>query len=621
MLSDPARRWLVRLARAALLLAPTAFSFALDGWLRGASLPVGEPDERDSYLVSLLWSGLVWSLLLAGAGSASRGRWLSRVLFALVFPLALGSQAYLFGRYHGYLGRTSAEFAANFIDTGLVLLRGALGEVARAVLPMLAGALLVLWAVARMPPLRQGALWVLLGPLALAAAIWEQPFRPWPMAAAPDALYLASAGTILANQFGSGPNPGLLTPGARRSLPVPALAPAPHPARDVLFIILESARTDAVCLAYDPACRRTEATNRLFPERIPFTQMRAVDSNTATSLSVLWSGLPSSAPREQTHSAPLLFDYARAAGFDTAYWTSQNLLFGNAGLWSDGLAARLRLGAGDVEPDADMLKGADEQLLADRVIAELPRLREPFFAVLQLANTHFPYQFDAARPMLGKADNPEPRYSPRWLYQEALYQQDLELARILSALRKSDAGRRTVIVYTSDHGEAFGEHGTTLHGSSVYDEELRVPAWVDAPPGTLGAGEEAALRARRDRPLFHVDLVPTLLDLLGLGGEPKLAPFRARMPGHSLLGPPEDEPPQLLDNCTGLWGCALENWGAMEGQTKLISRASDPGWRCFDVSRDPGERSPLPLDAPACSRLSTLANAAFGGPASAHAAR
>ena len=137
------------------------------------------------------------------------------------------------------------------------------------------------------------------------------------------------------------------------------------PARNVLFVILESVRADSVCMEHDPECRRTEATNRLLPGRYPFTQMRSMASCTAISLAVLWSGLLPTESRDTLHTWPLIFDYARAAGYDTAFWTSQNMMFGNARLWVKNLGVNQFISATELEPTSDLDMGAPETLLAD----------------------------------------------------------------------------------------------------------------------------------------------------------------------------------------------------------------------------------------------------------------
>ena len=104
-----------------------------------------------------------------------------------------------------------------------------------------------------------------------------------------------------------------------------------------MLIVSESVRAADACGVPTAGCATTPFTNALLPDRFGFTQMRSLDSTTAVSLAVLWAGLKPTASREQLHKAPLLWEYAHAAGFDTGYWTSQNLFFANAGKWLEGL--------------------------------------------------------------------------------------------------------------------------------------------------------------------------------------------------------------------------------------------------------------------------------------------
>lgn len=70
-----------------------------------------------------------------------------------------------------------------------------------------------------------------------------------------------------------------------------------------------------------------------------------------------------------------------------------------------------------------------------------------------------------------------------------------------------------LVILTSDHGESFREHGTWLHGWTLYEEETRVPLLVRLP-----GGEHAGRRI--DTRASLVDIPPTLFDLLGWKGEP-----------------------------------------------------------------------------------------------------
>jgi len=67
----------------------------------------------------------------------------------------------------------------------------------------------------------------------------------------------------------------------------------------------------------------------------------------------------------------------------------------------------------------------------------------------------------------------------------------------------------TIVIVTADHGDAFGEHGKFFHGTSLYEEILRVPLII------AGPGIEAGAVVRQQVSLL--DLAPTIVGLLGLG--------------------------------------------------------------------------------------------------------
>lgn len=97
-------------------------------------------------------------------------------------------------------------------------------------------------------------------------------------------------------------------------------------------------------------------------------------------------------------------------------------------------------------------------------------------------------------------------------YIEALYdglvtRMDTDVARFLRELNALVPAEQLMVVLTSDHGEAFLEHGHLGHGVSLYDEQLRVPLVVQYPDGRAGLS---------DVPVSGVDVLPTVLATVGL---------------------------------------------------------------------------------------------------------
>jgi len=599
------------------LLVVPLVGVLLDLKRRGARIALFDRDDRVTYGASFAESLCVWGLLLFAA-SRRRGwqRQLAAVLFVVMVTFTIGGQSYFFQQYNAYLNVDVSVFASNFMDSVLNQLVADLPNYLRAKLPPLGLALLVLWAARRViRPARLPALTLSpLAPLMLVGSFFIPTQHRSEQASTPDTLYLNAIGGLLRTQLGYTDQSNQLRPRARNSLPVPPLLRARVPKRNVLFIILESVRADTTCIEHDPSCKRTEATNNLLPDRYPFTQMRSMDSCTAISLAVLWSGIKPIESRDTLHEWPLIFDYAKSLGYETAYWTSQNMMFGNVRLWVKNLGVDHRVTATDLDPTSDLDMGAPEKFLAEHVSQNIGKLNEPFMAVIQLSNVHYPYYLDLAQPTPFQpwttSKSPEENAHFKNFYQNAVWQQDQHIAKMIAALKASPAGKNTVVVYTSDHAEAFREHGQMGHTFSIFDEEVHVPAWIDAPAGTLTDEEAKNLRDKQHEYLFHVDVAPTVLDLMGVPDDPRISEYRAKMPGHSLLRSELTTAPLPLTNCAGVWSCAFENWGIMQGPRKLEARSWDVGWNCYDVETDPFEQARLPLDQ--CDDLLKVAQKTYG---------
>lgn len=584
---------------------------------RGERLSKFGAPELQSYCLSLLCGLFFWGVLYLGALLTTGGfRYLLTTVFCFFLTAALGSQGYFFQQYHAYINRDVARYATNFTESIFHQVGADFENYLSFNLPALIASLALLWVGrAFVSPLRRRQLALTLGVLAvffLSLATPVQQDRR--QASTLDMLYMDAAGVLLLNVLGLSPESGMERPRTRSSTPLLPLHPKRSAERNIVFVILESVRKDAVCNSYDEKCRRTPYTNRLLPERVPLAQMRSLASSTAISMAVLWSGLAPTESRELLHTAPLLFDYAKQAGYQTGYFTSQSILFGNMRLWLQNLGVDRMFTGTDVDPECDIDIGVSEELFADRAITEFASLQEPFFLTMQLSNGHYPYlvRKNGPQPFQPSTTNKAPEHNRSFFnhYQNAVYQQDEHLARVLQSIKNSPAGERTIIVYTSDHGEAFREHQQMGHTFSVLDEEVLVPAWIDAPRGTLSPEERKTLEEKTEAFTFHPDLSATILDLLGIYNDPQIAPHRAHMQGVSLISEGANDRPLPMTNCSPLWSCAFENWGVMRRNLKLEGRAWDAQYHCWDLLLDPAESTNL--GEPACGELFEVAQRTYG---------
>jgi arylsulfatase A-like enzyme len=165
---------------------------------------------------------------------------------------------------------------------------------------------------------------------------------------------------------------------------------------------------------------------------------------------------------------------------------------------------------------------------------------------------------------------------------------DAQVGRLLAAIVDAGLAPRTAIVVTSDHGEAFGEHGVVRHGHEVWEELVHVPLIVHVPTAT-----PRHVQARRSA----IDLVPTLLELTSAPPPPPPGQGRDFVSGQSLLpdvlgpnGRPEEERPVLVDMPEGPYND--ERQAFFDGAYKLIATNGRP-LGLYDLNADPGEAHDL----------------------------
>lgn len=135
----------------------------------------------------------------------------------------------------------------------------------------------------------------------------------------------------------------------------------------------------------------------------------------------------------------------------------------------------------------------------------------PFFAVLNYYDAHDPYEPPAGAPRpfstLHASDSGRSvAERARDAYDDCLAYLDSQLERLFADLEGRGILKNTVVIVTSDHGEAFGEHRLQGHGLSLYRQELHVPLVVVLPTG-FGAGQRVA------HPVSLRDLPATIAEL------------------------------------------------------------------------------------------------------------
>jgi arylsulfatase A-like enzyme/Flp pilus assembly protein TadD len=288
---------------------------------------------------------------------------------------------------------------------------------------------------------------------------------------------------------------GLVVAGRAASLPR-------DPSRSVLLVTIDTLRCDALGV-YGNRQGASPTIDRLAREGVLFRNAHAHNVVTLPSHANILSGrLPfehgvrGNAGFRFPADVDTLAALLRARGFRTGAFVSGFPLDSRFGLARgfevyDDLFGEVHSASSFVVPERS---AAETVAAAARWIA---RLKDgPFFCWVHLYDPHVPYR-------------PPPPHADRFAsapYLGEVAAADEALGALVAPLSAST--HPPLLALTSDHGEGLGDHGETTHGLFAYESTLHVPLILHAPglltPRVVGDA------------VGHVDLLPTILDLLGM---------------------------------------------------------------------------------------------------------
>ncbi len=242
--------------------------------------------------------------------------------------------------------------------------------------------------------------------------------------------------------------------------------------------------------------------------------------------------------------------YFRRAGYETAYYGKWHLCFDQKDVDAHGFET----------PRAPMDKTQDQDTRAAssaaRFIAQ--KHERPFLLVVSLLNPHNICEYARGQELpcgpIGQTPTPEqcppapanlapPENEPdtmtmmrkgyhasplfpvgdfdaakwrqlRWAYYRMIEKVDAEIGRVLQALRRAGLEEKTVIIFTSDHGECAGAHGFNQK-TVFYEESVHVPLIVSQKGVTRQGISEKMVNT-------GLDILPTMLDFAGLAQPQRL---------------------------------------------------------------------------------------------------
>jgi len=336
--------------------------------------------------------------------------------------------------------------------------------------------------------------------------------------------------------------------------------------KDILLITVDALRADHVG-AYGYPRPTTPALDELAQRGTLFSRAYCPTPHTSYSVASLMTGknLHPLLVQGLGADSDTLAGLTRIYGYRTAAFYPPAVFFIDEELFTSFRDRKLDFEYARVE-------FADPRERAEAVTAYLavqPRDQRVFLWV-HLFEPHEPYVAHAAHAF---GDRDVDRYDGEVAFADA------GIARIVRAMRLERP--ETVVIVTADHGEEFGEHRGRYHGTTVYEEQVRVPLVIEGPGVPAGRRVEA--------PVQTIDVLPTILGALDIPRPPRVGGYDLghwmRPPSsnatHAVEAPPaisETDDQILLADAMWRLVCARR-----AGACALYDLNTDPG-QAHDVS-------------------------------------
>ena len=361
---------------------------------------------------------------------------------------------------------------------------------------------------------------------------------------------------------------------------------------NVLFILVDTLRAHHLgSYGYE---RETSPTiDALAGSGARFAKHLSQSSWTKCSMASMWTSLYPARSRITRYedalpeSAVLPAEILQEAGFRTTGvyrngWVAPNFGFAQGFEVYERPAAR-SVGQ-DVRRENPTVRhgGSDDDLL--HATAEFLDVHghERWFLYLHFMDIHeYLYDEDTARFGTGFSDN----------YDNAILRTNVVLEKLLQYLNEKGYRENTLIIFASDHGEAFSERGLEGHARYVYPETTEVP-FILSFPFQMESGLEISTRTE------NIDIWPTILDLLGLpamegvDGESRVPELLAAARGEPL---PERKRPAIA-HLDQNWGqrqrSSAPHIALVDGDMRFsytTIQNEEPRLELFDASEDPDE--------------------------------
>ncbi len=311
-------------------------------------------------------------------------------------------------------------------------------------------------------------------------------------------------------------------------------------------------------------------------------------SSTATDVSLpsIVTGVQPDESARKLHLMPLVWQWGKASGAYTFYLTSVRQTFARLDQFFSCKERDTTFSAENLDTPIVHEAGVDDIIAADHVRDILARkpARSRFVGMIFTNALHSPFQDQST--MIAHMPPFESRYD------KALYIVDDAIKTTVEILKEKGLLDNTLIFFSADHGETSAPIHSAHRIFSYYEEFFNIPYMIYVPERWKATHPEmyAALKANETRNVSNLDILPTTVDLLGLGNAN--ASLVAQLKGQSLIRPVDPDRLLVGLSTNGVRTWEQEGFGLAWGSYRFVCNNVD-GPRFFDLVLDPSEQNDL----------------------------
>lgn len=279
----------------------------------------------------------------------------------------------------------------------------------------------------------------------------------------------------------------------------------------------------------------------------------------------------------------LLMDILSHAGYQTAFFSAQNEEWQGMKkfIFSGTKLQHFFHSIDELGEDIGIETKLTDETVRTRAVEHLNSLdmSQPIFMYLNFQATHFPYDVPE-----GFAQPYEPHVADGFEYSffkydeehletvinkfdNSLHYVDAQIGAFIETLKQQGLYENSLIIMTSDHGEAFYQRDYPTHGTSLFEDQMRTTTLFKLP----GSGKTGT----RSDPISLIDINPTVLEILGMENHPNFQ-------GRQVLNAERAEPIFLVSH--GI----IKSHGILDYPWKYITSERDGEW-LLNLKEDPTE--------------------------------